>query len=59
MKLNEKEVLKASTSEEEAGRFNEVFNSQCDILRDRIKDFISNMFGYDLDEMEYTYDKVE
>ncbi|QKG30011.1 hypothetical protein [Campylobacter sp. RM16187] len=59
LKLNEKEVVKASTSEEEAERFNEAFNSQCDILRDRIKDFVSNMFGYDLNEMEYTYNKAE
>ena len=59
LKLNETQSLKDTQDKEEAQKFNQLFCRQCDILRDRIKDFISNMFGYDLNEMQYTYDKAD
>lgn len=61
LRLNEAhklESVKDCKKEEDAANFNQAFYFQCDILRDRIKDFILNMFGYDLDEMDYAYDRA-
>ncbi|QKF93132.1 hypothetical protein [Campylobacter sp. CCUG 57310] len=58
LKLNEVN-MKDCQDKEDMASFDEAFYFQCDILRDRIKDFIANMFGYDLNEMEYTYNKAE
>ncbi|WP_169976509.1 MULTISPECIES: hypothetical protein [unclassified Campylobacter] len=62
LKLNEAQSLentKDYLNAEDTTSLNQAFYQQSDIIKEGVSGFILRMFGYDLDEMDYTYDKAD